>query len=179
MLRSLRASAGLLAARFHFRKYHDDVIPFAGAVTSAQRALLIMPLHQGEFLPTVMIVDMLRRRFREENMTVVTTEHSLEVMRVLPRSQVVRIMRSDLNTFLLPKKDFLRRLQAQTFDVAVDLNLDFVLPSGYICRQTNARVRVGFAGKRSDTFYNLQVRLNPEQGRGEAYDRLARCLQMF
>ena len=71
------------------------------------------------------------------------------------------------------------RRNDNAFDAAIDLNLDFNLPSGYIGKECNARVRAGFAGPYADLFYNLQVRIDPSAGRERAYERFVQCLKMF
>ena len=179
MLQSLRTYIGVQASRFHFRKSIDKVISFTKSVSDARNALLIMPLDRKELLPTVMILDLLRKRFREENITVVTPEKGMEVMRVLPRSNFVRVLDSEVGLFYLPKGSLMGRVARRQYDLAIDLNLDFLLPSAYICRESKARVRVGFAGKRADVFYNFQLEPDPSRGRELLYDRLAQCLQMF
>ncbi len=179
MLERVRASIGIQASRFHFRKAREKVISFTGSISSARNALLIMPLRSREILPTVMVLNFLRKQFREENITVVTPEKNVEVMRILPRSTFIRLLASEVTMFYLPRKSVLARITKKHFDLAIDLNLDFVLPSAYICRETSARVRVGFAGKAADTFYNFQIQPDPGLNRHLIYDRLAQCLQMF
>lgn len=179
MLDSFRGFLGLQAARFHFRKSREKVISFTRSVSSARHALLILPLNRREILPTVMIIDLLRKRFREENITVVTPEKNVEVMRILPRSNFIRVMESEVSAFYLPNDTVIGRVTKRQYDLAIDLNLDFLLPSAYICKVSNARVRVGFAGKSADAFYNFQVEPDPAQDRKSIYDRLAKCLQMF
>ncbi|MCK5573254.1 MAG: hypothetical protein KAJ12_10855, partial [Bacteroidetes bacterium] len=98
---------------------------------------------------------------------------------LLPRSTVLRMVKDDIGFFFLPKKPFLDRLTIHDFDLAIDLNLDLVLPSGYICKESKARVRVGFSRHQSDVFYNFAIQPNPVLNRQEIYERLVQCLQMF
>jgi hypothetical protein len=176
---SLRRSIGMGIARFRFRKYRNDVISFSHFLSEAQQALVIMPLRHLEPLPVVTVIELLRRRFPEKGLTVVTWGPTLELMQMLPHSQFIRILDTEITSFFLPRREILQRIEATPYDVAIDLNLDLVLPSGYICRESNARVRIGFAGDQSDLFYNLQMRRNLSTGRRDVYDRLAACLAMF
>ncbi len=176
---AVRRSIGMSLTRFRFRKYQTEMISFTRSLSNAQRALLIMPMHRPEPLPIVTVIDLLKRRFPERGLTVVTWGPSLELMQMLPHSQFVRILETEITPFFLPRRETMQRIESTTYDVAIDLNLDLVLPSGYICRESNARVRIGFAGKRSDLFYNFQVRSHPSTGRHDLYDRLAACLEMF
>ena len=176
---SLRRSIGMGVTRFHFRKRRDEMITFSRSVSDARQALLIMPMQRAEPLPVVNVIDLLRRRFPDRGLTVVTWGPSLELMQMLPHSQFVRILDTEITPFYLPRRETIQRIEKTNYDVAIDLNLDLVLPSGYICRESNARIRIGFAGKQSDLFYNFQIRSDPATRRHDVYDRLAACLEMF
>jgi ADP-heptose:LPS heptosyltransferase len=111
--------------------------------------------------------------------TVVSGLHEVDVMRILPRSHFLHFHEHEINAFFLPRRELLRRATSRRPDVAIDLNLDFVLPSAYICRVSGARIRVGFARKHADIFYNFQIRPDPTLARKLIYDRLAGCLDRF
>lgn len=179
MIDLLRSSIGYRAARYHFRRSTDEVISFTGSLTAADRVLLIMPLDGSPLYPVAPVVAMMRDLLAEDNLTIVTMEHSTEALTALPRSHIIRILPKEVNAWFLPHRDVVERVHRRTYDTAVDLNLDFNLPSGYICRESKARVRVGFVGKRADAFYNLQIQVNPAQSRTILYERMAKCLRMF
>jgi hypothetical protein len=79
----------------------------------------------------------------------------------------------------LPTKAILQRIFTKEFDVAVDLNLDFVLHTAYICKASRAKVRVGFSSQVSDVFYNIILNLNKQRTPQALYDKFAECLSMF
>jgi hypothetical protein len=101
------------------------------------------------------------------------------VERVLPRCRVLLVGPGDVSRLFLPQRSFLTRVAERNYDLALDLNLDFMIPSAYICKESNARVRAGFAALHADTFFNFQIRLEPASRRERAYDRLVQCLEMF
>ena len=179
MFENARRTLGLQVARFRLRNAPRDVVAFSIALSCAKRALLIMPFGDGEFLPMVMVIDMMRRKFGERNLTVVTDGRAMEVHRALPHSSFIRLLSTDLNALFLPHKNALHQVIQNSYDVAIDLNLDLVLPSGYICRASAATVRIGFVRKQADMFYNFQIRPDPTLSRKLIYDRLAKCLFMF
>ncbi len=170
---------GVWLAEKRFRKASDSVISFAHAISASQRALVVMPLDRRELLSAIQIIDLLKAKFSEDHITVVGDERGLETMRLMPKSHFVQIKEADLNTFFHPRAGFLSRLKNMPFDIAIDLNLDLLLPSAYICRESNAKVRIGFKGPRSDSFYNFQIQPDPARSRNNIYDRVAKCLQMF
>lgn len=179
MFDTARTTAGLLYSRFRYRKSQEPVVSFTNAFSAAERVLLIMPMQRREFLPTIMIIDLLKKRFREENITVVSDDHGREAVRMLVRSQFIHIHKDEITPLFLPRRQVLSRVSQKRYDIAIDLNLDLVLPSAYICKESNARVRVGFARKQSDLFYNLQIQPDPLLDRKTVYDRMANFLQMF
>ena len=179
MLDDFRRFTGLQVARFRFRRSREKVISFTRSVSNARDVLVIMPLDRRQLLNTVFVIDLLRKRFREENVTFVTHEKNQELKKMMPRSQFVTLLASEATLFYLPRREALRRVQRRSYDLALDLNLDFLLPSAYICKASGARVRIGFARKRADTFFNFQVRTDPALSPQNLFDRLATCLQMF
>lgn len=138
-----------------------------------------MPLTEEDLLPTLKVIEMLKSQFREEDITIVTGGRGIEVVRLLPRGQFVHLLKTQVSYFYLPRADFINSLRQKRYDLAIDLNLDLVLPSGYICKVSGANVRVGFNQKHADVFYNFQIKTDPTLGRKLIYDRLVQCLQKF
>jgi len=176
---NVRRFTGMQMSRLHFRKQQTELITFTRSISGARRGLLIMPVGRTEWLPVATIVNLLKKRFPERGLTVVTWGPSLELMQMLPHSNFVRVVETEITRFYLPSHGLLARIENAGYDVAIDLNLDLVLPSGYICRASNARVRIGFTSKGSDLFYNFQIKRNPSMARQGLYDRLAACLERF
>lgn len=179
MLERPRRWIGYQGARLRFRRSRDPVIPFRGSVSSARRLLLVLPFDQLPLPPAQKLVAFLTSRFSQENITVVTGEQHFTFSRLLPRAHVERLTPEDCTMFFLPRAARLQEIFSRPFDLAIDLNLDFVVPSGYICRESKAPVRAGFARPRADVFFNLQVQRGADTTREQAFDRLAQCLQMF
>jgi ADP-heptose:LPS heptosyltransferase len=179
MLETIRSGIGITIAQLRIRRTPESVISFTSSVSSARSALILMPLREQVLVPTTAVIELLKRKFPEENLTLITREHDLSLPPLLPRSTVIRLVKDDINYFYLPRTSFLERLAKRKYDLAIDLNLDLVLPSAYICRESKARVRVGFIRHRSDMFYNFAIQLNPGLNKEEMYERLANCLQMF
>ena len=179
MLDSLRRSIGMQAARFHFRTSQEKVISFSHSISTSDRVLVIMPPAQSTGEGEARVLTFLREHFYEPDITVIAAAGGTPVERILPRCRVLLVGPGDVNRLFLPRPSFLARVAERNYDLALDLNLDFMIPSGYICKESNARVRMGFSALHADTFFNFQVRLEPAPGRVHAYDRLVQCLEMF
>ncbi len=179
MLEGTRQSIGHRISRFRFRKSQEKILSFTRSFSDAREVLVVMPFDRSQLLNTVFVIDLLRKSFREENLTFVSGKGNQELRRMMPRSQFVPLEASDVTTFFLPRTPFLERLSKHSFDLAIDLNLDFLLPSAYICKASNARVRIGRRKKGADLYFNFQIQTEAALGGKEAYDRFAACLQKF
>lgn len=179
VLDSTLRSAGLTFARFLVRRTPAEVVSFTDAFSAAHRVLLLMPLAKRESLPVAGLVDFLKLRFGQQNITVVSDDHGREVMPLLPRGRFIHILKDEVNPFHLPRQSLITRIRERPHDIAIDLNLDFVMPSAYICTQSAARVRIGFVRPRAEVFYNFQIQQDPGLDRRRVYDRMVAFLQMF
>lgn len=179
MLTAPRMAIGRMVARWHYRKSHDEVISYAGALSGARQALVVMPLDGSPLYPVAPVITLLRSFLTEDQITVVVAHHSTEALEALKHSPVIRILPAEISSWFLPRRNVITRVTTRKYDFAVDLNLDFVLPSGYICRESKSRVRIGFSGSGADLFFNMQIQTGETESRTQRYERMAKCLQMF
>lgn len=177
MLESLGRSLGFHLSRFRFRNNRDGVISFTG-ITAGNHALLILPLTPSTLSPAP-VIDLLRKNFPDNRITIVTDEHDSAIGALLPHSEIVRLGTANTSRFFLPAPDITRAVKARRYDVAIDLNLDFLLPSAYICKASNARVRLGFARIGAEVFFNFVMQPDSTRGATQLYERLAAVVQMF
>lgn len=177
MFESARRSIGYYLARLKFRGTPDKAMSFTGALTAGKRVLLVLPLVPTR-QSTGAVIELVRTRYGDDHITVVADALDNGITALMPHSEILRISGQQVTRFFHPPAALLQRLSGRSYDIAIDLNLDFLLPSGYICRASGARVRVGFTQPGADLFYNLQVQTGNARGPG-VYDRLASCLKMF
>ena len=177
MLESLRRSLGVQLSRWHFRRMHNAIISFTGSLSTGGNALLILPLTPTAQSPAL-VLDLVRRQFPDDRLTIVAGEHDTGASVLLPRSTILRVSPDNIDWLFRPSREITQRIAAGTYDLAIDLNLDSLLPSAYICRESKARVRIGFARNGADHFYNFQMQYSSARD-GALYDRLAACLKMF
>jgi len=179
MFEQLRYSIGILLSRYRFRRKSDKVTSFSHAISSSKTVMVVLPLQTHEINIVSGIIQLLKRHFREENITLVASNHPVALMRMLPRSQIIHFRQQEISPFFLPRKELAQRVCSRGHDLAIDLNLDFLLPSGYICKENGAPIRVGFSRKHSELYFNFEIRPDPTLARKLIYDRLADCLQKF
>ncbi len=179
MIESALAYMGLQLAKFQFRTSGGDVQLMTDFFRSARHVLITLPTRYED---AVMASDALRpiRAKREDlQLTIIHTSTRSTSLADFPNCEVIRIDPSDISRFSLPKKNFLKRVLHRHYDVAIDVNLDFVLHTAYICRASRAYVRVGFAHDTADAFFNVQLKFDKHQTPQILYRQLATCLSMF
>jgi ADP-heptose:LPS heptosyltransferase len=147
-------------------------------MTAGNHALLILPLTPSAASPAS-VIDLVRKHFPDNRITIVTDEHDSVVGALLPRSEIIRLGRANISRFSLPARDIVRAVKARRYDVAIDLNIDFLLPSAYICKASNARVRLGFARTGAEAFFNFMMQPDSVRGATQLYERFAAVVQMF
>jgi hypothetical protein len=179
MFETLRRFVGITSSRVAFRKSDDPLIAFAEPLPPSSAVLLILPSGMADATPLTPLLERLAGRFDERLITVVTSGPQYKVERMLPHARVVPIGPDEISVWFLPSRNLMAGIMNRKYALAVDMNLDNNLPSGYICRASGARIRLGFASPHADLFYNFQVRLDPASPRGQALGRLMECLRMF
>jgi len=170
---------GLGVARFQFRSDVDTVQPLTTFFTGARSVLIMLPAGYEEAIVAGDAIHAFRNRLIHLNLTVVHTSTRATSLSDFPHSEVIRIGPTDVNRLYLPTKELLQRIIRRDYDAAVDLNLDFVLHTAYICKASRAKVRVGFVHPWSDTFFNVQFNLDKGRTPQVVYEKFAACLAMF
>ena len=179
MLERVYAYLGLQIARFQFRSDIDTVQPLTTFFTGAKNVLVVLPTGYEEAIIAGDALHAFRNRLMHLNLTVVHTSTRATSLSDFPRSEVIRIDPENINKLSLPRKELLQRIMHREYDAAVDLNLDFVLHTAYICKASRARVRVGFVHQWSDLFFNVQFNIDKQRTPQVVYEKFAACLAMF
>ncbi len=179
MLDRLRYRIGTSYARFHFRAVKDPIVRFTEAITEARRPVVFLPEVQGEAAAVDGVLRFLADRFHTSKVVLVARR---SVMAYVPENRgftIVSFDDSELGMWYLPRTDLLRKVKKSTFDVAFDLNVGFALPSSYLCRASQAPLRIGFKKPYADRFYNFQVQTGPPNNLAQVYSQLVKCIEMF
>ena len=170
---------GLRLARYQFRKERDTVQPFTNFFSGAKNVLVILPVGYDEAILASEALSVHKDKLSNVHLIVIHNSTRFTSLAIFPRSEVIRLDPPDLNRFFLPRTSVIQRLPKHQYDVAMDLNLDFVLHSAYICKASRARIRVGFSHPEADLFYNVQMQFNGPRTPQAMFDKFVNCLSMF
>jgi ADP-heptose:LPS heptosyltransferase len=179
MFEGIRRRVGIKCSRRHFRHTRERVINFTDALSRSHRALVIFPdsLIDRESAHTIM--QHLLRKFNSEKITVLIRDDQLFAMASTPPIKTLTYSHEDVNTWFLPRRRLLEKMETSTFDVALDLNVELSLPSAFLCRASDAPLRISFAKEEGDQFYNFQVNAKSPADNFNVYRGFLNCLDMF
>ncbi|MBA4312533.1 MAG: hypothetical protein C0417_07875 [Chlorobiaceae bacterium] len=173
------AYVGLQFAKFQFRNDFDQPQPLTDFLRGAGNVLITLPVGYEDAIIAGNALRSFRERMKNIHITVVHNSTRETALANFPRCEIIRLDPPDINRFSLPTKTILQRIFKREYDVAIDLNIDFVLHTAYICKASRAKIRVGFARPVADTFYNIILNLNKERTPQALYEKFAECLAMF
>jgi len=179
MFDGARLRVGLWYSRFHFRKSKDAVLEFTDAVRRSKRALVVLPGAAKDPSSLQWVIRYLVDRFAEGPLVIVVRQELSSWLTSDKRYEVLSYGEADVGRWFTPGSGLLRKVKKSTFDIALDLNPEFDLFSAFVCRESRAPVRVGFAKENADIFYNMQIQVDKASGVAGAYRSLLRCMEMF
>jgi hypothetical protein len=179
MLEGFRRRAGILYSRLYFRHSRDQMMNFTDALTRSRRALVIFPESSLTGESTSMLFRHLIRKFSLEGIMVLIRDDQLFSMASIPTLKTLTYSANDINTWFVPRRELLQRMKINIFDVALDLNIGLSLPSAFLCKASNAPLRVSFAKQDGDQFYNFQFQSKGAASNTRTYRSFLKCLDMF
>ena len=170
---------GYRFAKFQFRSDVEVVQPMTNFFQTAKSMLVVLPVgYENALIAGTIMRDALKQH-RGLTLTVIHNSTRETPLSELSRCEVVRMNPDDISRFSLPKKSLMQRLFRHPYDLAVNLNLDFILHTAYICKASRASVRVGCTHEAADVFYNVQLNLMKPASPHVMYKRFAECMAMF
>lgn len=179
MLHDLRQSVGLLYARWYFRKDSQPQQPLTDFFRRSRSILVVLPQGDEEAAIAGTTLRKLWDVLKNMHLTIVSTGIRPTLLSDSFQSEVILLEDVDVNKFFIPRKSVLQRVLARPYDVALDLNLDFILHAAYICKASHAPVRVAAVRQYGETFFNVQLNLDHTAPPQIVYEKFVQCLAMF
>ncbi len=179
MFEVLRTKIGLQYARLRLSYHSDRAFRFTEALEHSQRALILFPETPIEPEATSSLIRYLLHRFSYERLTLFIREDLLFHLAPAPPVKTFLYTNDDISRYFIPRRRLQSKLLLNTFDVVIDLNLGLHLPSAYLCKTSNAPLRIGFVKPYSDHFYNLQIQAHGATSAVTTYRNFLKCLDMF
>lgn len=149
---------------------------FSEALRRSGSFLVLMPEDEKDFRASFSVLEYLDHI--NKSVKILTRDYRISLMPAKFRNRAMEFGVNDLNRFDLPNHKLLEKLSQMNFDGVIDLNRKEELFFSYAANLVKARLRIGYAKKNSDKYYNFQIANNdidPEI----SYSNFLNCLKMF
>jgi len=138
--------------------------------------LILMPEDEKDFRASYLVIEHLEHL--NKSIKILTRDYRISLMPAKFRNKAMEFGLSDLNKLDLPAHKLVEKLSEMRFDGVIDLNRKDDLFYSYVSNLVNARIRIGFAKKGADKFYNFQISNNDIEA-DKSYNNFLNCLKMF
>ncbi len=179
MFEQQRRNLGIAVTRVLIRGKKAKPMSFSNSFSKAKTAIVIIPENPEQRSVVTQTIILLQNKFQGNKLTLVVNEGHRNFSSTINRSNVTTLKKEHLNFLYLPKKNEIKNLLTQKFDLLVDLNFSLNPSAAYICRSINAPLKVGFSQKNADDYYNFQFTAAPNRNARARYEQLFRTLSMF
>jgi hypothetical protein len=149
---------------------------FSAALKRSGAFLVLMPEDEKDFRTCFFILDYLEQI--NKTVKVLTKDYRISLLPAKFRNKAVEIGITEINKLDLPNHKLINKLVELKFDGVIDLNRTDNLFYSYVTNLVTAKLRIGFAKKGADYFYNFQIAQN-EFDSEKSYNNFLNCLKMF
>lgn len=149
---------------------------FSEALKRSGSFLMLMPEDEKDFRASYIVLDHLEHL--NKSLKILTRDYRISLMPAKYRNKAMEFGIADLNKFDLPSHKLIEKLSEMRFDGVIDLNRKDDLFYSYASNLVNAKIRIGFAKKGADKYYNFQISNNDIDSE-KSYKNFLNCLKMF
>ena len=149
---------------------------FSTALKRAGSFLILMPEDEKDFRTSFFVLDYIEHL--NKSIKILTKDYRISLLPAKFRNKSIEIAITDLNKLNLPNNKLNSKLSDLKFDGVIDLNRQDNLFYSFVANLVNAQLRIGFAKKDSDKYYNFQI-ANSENDPEKSYNNFLNCLKMF
>ncbi|MFQ6093579.1 MAG: glycosyltransferase family 9 protein [bacterium] len=160
-------------------RHEDRVVHINRILDDAESIMVCFPDGFEEGMGACKVLPYIRERFPQGKITVFVTRINLEKVRKSPDiDNFISLSDKDFNHLCLPTRDLINRVKWMEFDVAIDLNRQFHLPTAYLCYRSGAKLRIGLRDRDSAPFFNFEIiAMDDERAKKEPLVSIIRVLQ--
>ena len=149
---------------------------FSESLKRSGSFFVLMPEDEKDFRASFLILDHLDHL--NKSLKILTRDYRVSLMPAKYRAKAIEFGVSQMNRLDLPNRKLVEKLTGMRYDGVIDLNRKEELFYSYASNLVNAKIRIGFAKKGSDRFYNFQISNNDTDSE-KSYTNFLNCLKMF
>ena len=176
-----------LAKRFAARVYlayarrrdRTDIIDVGDYLSRIATALILPPEQPEHFKAAARILDGLRQTFAQTQFYLLTPKTCANMVALDEHVRIIPYDVDEIGFHGLPKDKLQQAIRSRHFDMVIDLNFDFNLIATFLCRTSEAKLRICFVHPSRDPFYNFQMRVIDSNSLEQKYQSLVHYLAVF
>lgn len=149
---------------------------FSEALKRSGSFLILMPEEEKDFRASFVVLEHLEHL--NKSVKILTRDYRISLMPAKFRNKAMEFGVAELNRLDLPNHKLIEKLSGMKYDGVIDLNRKDELFYSYASNLVDAKVRIGFAKKGSDKYYNFQI-ANNDIDSEISYNNFLNCLKMF
>jgi hypothetical protein len=176
LAKKITASAYLAFARYRDRA---DIIDVGEYLSKIATALILPPEHPEAFKAATQLLDDLRQRFTQTQFYLLTPKALVDTLSLNEQVRIISYDPTEIGFHGLPKDTLQQAIRSRHFDMVIDLNLEFNLIATFLCRVSEAKLRICLAHPERDPFYNFQLRVTDGNRVAEKYQSLLKYISVF
>jgi len=176
LAKKFAARAYLAYAR---RRDRTDIIDVGEYLSRIATALILPPEQPENFKAAIRILEGLRQHFAQTQFYLLTPKTCAEMMSLDENVRLISYGVDEIGFHGLPKDKLQQAIRSRHFDMVIDLNLDFNLIATFLCRTSEAKLRICFVHPSRDPFYNFQMRAIDSNSLEQKYQSLVNYLAVF
>jgi len=149
---------------------------FSESLKRSGSFLFLMPEDETDFRACFIVLN----HFEELNKSikVITRDYRISLLPTKFRNRAMEIGINNLNKLDLPSQQLTATFAEMRFGAVIDLNRKDNLFYSFVANLVNAKIRIGYAKKGADKFYNFQV-ADSDIDPAQSYKSFLNCLKMF
>jgi len=159
-----------------FRK-NDRVVDVFGTLAEARSILVFMPDKLEDFGIARKFLTKLMDDFSNAKFQFVMRESYRSLLNGDRNFGTIFVSDRDVNFLGLPKKELKQKILATEYDIVIDLNDDFHLPTTFLCQKSRASLKICFDHDMREPFYNFSFRAQSDESLNNKYKKLVQYLK--
>lgn len=163
-----------ISAKLRKRNVIVDVID---TLMQARSILVFMPDNLEDFGVARKYITELMNDFSQAKFQFVMRQSYRSLLNGAQNYGTIFVANDHVNIFGLPKKELKQKILATEYDIVVDLNDEFHLPSTYLCLISKASLKICFDHENREPFYNFYYRTQPNESLDKKYQKLIQYLK--
>lgn len=161
------------------RRDRADVIDVGEYLSKIVTALILPPEQPEHFKTATRILDDLRQHFAQTQFYLLTPKALTDMVSLDEKMRIISYDIDEIGFHGLPKDRLQEAIRSRHFDMVIDLNLEFNLIATFLCRASEAKLRICFVHPSRDPFYNFQVRAIDSNTLEQKYQSLVNYISVF